>query len=110
MDECPFLRAEMTANYREILPHRSVFDKLLNECFSIGPGFRKKQDPGREPIDAMYDIGPLPLRCQFFRKKRERRRIVRVVRRHRQHFGRFIEDHNGIVLVKDAKLPPILLS
>lgn len=110
MNECPLVQAEMAANCREVLPHRGVPDKLLNECFPIWPGFCKEQNPRRETIDAMYDIGPLPLRCQFFRKKRKRRRKVGGVRRHRQHFGRLIEDHNGIVLIKDAKLPPILLS
>jgi len=110
MNECPFVQAEMAANCREILPHRGVSDKLLNECFSIWPGFCKEQNPRRETIDAMHDKGPLPLRFQFFRKKRERGRKVGVVRRHRQHFGRLIEDYNSIVLVKDAKLPPILLS
>src|SRR6187399_408090 len=75
MNECPFVRAEMTANDREILPHRGVSDKLLNECFSIWPGFCKKQNPGRVPIDAMYDKGPLPLRFQCRRKKSERRRL-----------------------------------
>jgi len=89
----------MTANCREILSHRGVSDKLLNECFSIRPGFCKQQNPGSETIDAVYDIGPLPLRFQFFRKERQRRRKVGVVGRHRQHFGWLIEDHNGIVLV-----------
>lgn len=102
MNECPLLQAEMTANRRQILPHRGVPDKLLNECFSIWPRFCKKQNSRRETIDAMYDVGPLPLRFQFFRKERERRRKVGGVRRHRQHLGRLVEHHNGIVLVKDA--------
>ena len=100
----------MTANRCQIFPHRAVPDKLLHECFSIWPGFCKEQNPRRETIDAMYDKGPLPLRFQFCRKKREGRWKIRVVGRHRQHFGRLIEDYHGIVLVKDAKLPPILLS
>src|SRR5579859_5343839 len=110
MNECPFSQAEMTANGCEILPHRGVPDKLLHECFSIRPGFCKEQNPGRVTIDAMYDKGPLPFRFQFCRKKREGRWKIGIVRRHRQHFGRLIEDYNGIVFVKDAKLPPILLS
>jgi len=110
MNECPFVQGQMTANRCEIFPHRRVSDKLLNKCFSIWPGFCKQQNPRRETIDAMYDKGPLPLRFQFCRKKREGRWKIGVVRRHRQHFGRLIEDYNGIVLVKDAKLLPILLS
>lgn len=99
MNECPLVEAEMTANCREILSHRGVSDKLLNECFSIWPGFCKQQNPRREPIDAVYDIGPLPLRFQFFRKERKRGRKVGGVGGHRQHFGGLVEDHNGIVLV-----------
>lgn len=110
VDECPLLHAEMTPNHREILPHRAVPDKLLNQRFSIPPAFREEQNSGRELIDPMHDIGPLPLRCQFFRKKRERGPKVGVVVGYCQHFGRLVEDHDGIVLVKDAKLPPILLS
>lgn len=110
MNECPLVPADITANHGQILPHRAVLDKLLNECFPIRPRFGKQQNPRRETIDAVYDIGPLPLRFQFFRKERESGRKVGGVRRHRQHFGRLVEDHNGLVLVKDAKLPPILLS
>src|ERR1700754_3705027 len=87
MNKCPLFQEEMTTNCCEILPHRSVSDKLLHECLSIWPGFCKEQDPRRETIDAMHDKGPLPLRFQFCRKKRERRRKIGVVRRHRQHFG-----------------------
>ena len=61
MNECPFFQPEMTANCCEIFPHRGVSDKLLNECFSIWPGFCKEQNPRRLTIDAMYDEGPLPL-------------------------------------------------
>lgn len=110
MNECPFVRAEVTANRREILPHRSVPDKLLHECFPIWPGLCKKQDPRREAINTMHDKDPLPFRFQFRRENREGRWKIGVVRGHRQHFGRLIEDYNGIVLVKNAKLPPVRLS
>ena len=110
MNECPFFQAEMTANCCEILPHWSVSDKLLNECFSIWPGFCKEQNPRCLTIDSMDDKGPLPLWFQFCRKKRKGRGKIGVILGHRQHFGRLIEDYNGIVLVKDAKLPPIVLS
>jgi len=110
MNECPFFQGEMTANCCEILPHGSVPDKLLHECLSIWPGFCKEQDPRRETIDAMHDKGALPPGFQFRRKKREGRWKIGVVRRHRQHFGRLIEDYNGIVFVKDAKLPMFLLA
>ena len=110
MNECPFLQAEVAANNCEILPHWSMPDKLLHECFSIRPGFCEEQDPGGEPIDAMHDKGLLPLRFQFCRKNREGRWKIGVVGRDREHFGRLIEDDNGIVLVKDAKLPPVGFS
>jgi hypothetical protein len=35
---------------------------------------------------------------------------MRVIRGHRQQLGRLIENYHCIVLVKDVKLPPILLS
>ena len=110
MNECPFVQAEMPANCREILPHRGVSDKLLHECFSIWPGFCKEQNPRCVTIDAMHHKGPLPLCFQFCRQKREGRGKIAIILRHRQHFGRLVEDNNGIVLVKDAKLPPSLLS
>ena len=62
MNESPLFGAEMPANYGEILPHRSMAEKLSNECVSIRLGFCKEQDPGRETIDAMYDKGSLPPR------------------------------------------------
>lgn len=71
MNQCPLLHAEMTANCGKILPHRGVLDKLLNESFSVWPGFCEEQNPGGVTIDAMYHESPLPLRFQLCRKKRE---------------------------------------
>jgi hypothetical protein len=59
VDERLFSVAEMSANYCEILPHRSVGEKLSNERVSIRPGFCKEQDPGRVTINAMYNKGAL---------------------------------------------------
>jgi hypothetical protein len=64
----PFFDAEMSTNHREILPHRTVFEKLSNECVSIPFGFRKEHNPGSKTIDAMHDEGSLSLRFQFCRK------------------------------------------
>lgn len=61
VNERPFFDAEMPANDCEILPHRSVAEKLLNQCVSIRPGFCKEQDPGSVTIDAMHDKSPLSL-------------------------------------------------
>src|SRR5262245_20450910 len=101
MNERHFVQGQMTAHRCEILPHRGVSYKRLTKCLSIWPDFCKEQNSRRETIDAMHDKGPLLLRFQFCRKKREDRWKIGVIRRHRQHFGRLIEDYNGIVLVKD---------
>ena len=110
MYKCPFFHAKMTAHYREIFPHRGVLDKLRDECFPIGPGFCKEQDPRGIPVDAMHHKGPLPPCFQLRRQEREGGGKIAFILGHRQHFGRLVEDNNGIVLVKNAKLPPSLLS
>jgi hypothetical protein len=58
----------------------------------------------------MHHKGPLSLCFELRRQKREGGGKIAFVLRHRQHFGRLVEDNNGIVLVKHAKLPPGLLS
>ncbi len=65
MNERPLFDTEMPADNCEILPHRSVGEKLPNESPTIPLGFRKEENPGSEPIDAMHDKGPLSLRFQF---------------------------------------------
>ena len=94
----------MPAHNREVLPHRSVAEKLLNECVSIRLSFRKEQNPRRETIDAMYDKGALSLQCKFCGKQRQSGRGMGAVNRHSRKSGRFIEDHHGIVFVKHGKL------
>ena len=64
VNERPFLDVEMAANYRKILPHRSVAEKLSNQRISIRLGLRKQQNPGRKTIDAMHDQGSLSLRFE----------------------------------------------
>ena len=58
----------------------------------------------------MYNKSPLPLSFQFFREKRQRRWGIGLIGGHGEQFGRLIKDDNGIVLVKHAQLPPILLA
>jgi hypothetical protein len=65
VNERPFFGSEMPANYREILPHWSMAEKLSNESISIRLGFCKEQNPGRKAIDAMYDKGSLSIQFQF---------------------------------------------
>jgi hypothetical protein len=105
VNERPFLGVETPANYREILPHGSMAEKLSNECIAIRLSFRKEQNPGRETIDAMYDKGSLSLQFKFRGEKRQGGRSIGALNRHSRKSGRFIEDHHGIVFVKHDKLP-----
>jgi hypothetical protein len=65
VNERPFFDAEMSANHGQILPHRTVAEKLSNQCVSIPVGFCKEQNPRGKTIDAMYDKGSLSPRVQF---------------------------------------------
>ena len=105
VNERPFFGGQMPANYCQILSHRSMAEKLSNECVSIRFGFCKEQSPGRETIDAMYDKGSLSLRFQFCGKKRQGRRCIGAFHRHSQKSGRFIQGHDRIVFVEDDKFP-----
>ena len=87
VNERPFFDAEISANDCEILPHRTMAEKLSNECVSIRLGFCKEQNPGRETIDAMYDKGSLSLRFQFCEKKRQGGRCIGAFHRHSQKSG-----------------------
>jgi hypothetical protein len=105
VNERPFFGVDMPANHREILPHRSMAEKLSNECVSILLGFCKKQNPGRKTIDAMYDKRPLSLRLQFCGQKGEGGRSIGALHRHSRKPGGFVDGHDGIVFVKHDKLP-----
>ena len=61
VNERSFFGLEVPAHDCEILPHRSMFEKLPNQRFAIWPGLGKQQDSGCVSIDAMYDKGPLSL-------------------------------------------------
>jgi len=69
MNERPFAARELAANYRKVLPHRSMAKKLSDQGLSIHLRFCKEQNPGRKTIDAMYDKRSLSLRLQFGIKK-----------------------------------------
>jgi hypothetical protein len=104
VNERPFFGADMPANYREILPHRSMAEKLSDECVSIRLGFCKEQNPGRKTIDAMYDKCSLSLRFQFCGKKRQGGRSIGALHRHSRKSGGFVDGHDGIVFVKRDKV------
>jgi hypothetical protein len=105
VNERPFFGPEMPTNYREILPHRSVAEKLSYESISIRLGFGKEQNPGRKAIDAMHDKGSLSLQFQSCGKKRQSGRSIGAFHRHSRKSGGFIEGHDGIVFVKHDQLP-----
>ena len=105
VNERPFFRRKMAANYRQVLSHRSMGKKLSNQCIPIPRAFCKEQNPGREPIDAMDDKGSLSLRFQFCGKKRQGGRCIRAFYRNSQKSGRFIDGNNRIVFVEDSQLP-----
>lgn len=102
VNQRPFFRTEMPTNYCKILPYRSMTKKLSNECISIGLGFCKEQNPGREAIYAMDNKSPLSLRFQFCGKKRQGGRCIGAFDRHSQKAGGFIERQDGIIFVEDG--------
>lgn len=59
MNQRSCFNAEVAPHYREVLPHWRMGEKLSHERISIPIGFRKQQDTGDKPIDAMDDQGPL---------------------------------------------------
>ncbi len=61
VNERAFFVLEVPAHDREILPYRSMVEKLPDQRLPIRPALGKQQDPGCVSINAMYDEGPLPL-------------------------------------------------
>lgn len=68
--QSPLPGLEPPAQYRQILPHWSVAEKLANEDLSIRLGLCEEQNAGREPVDAMDDQGSLSLPRQSRGKQR----------------------------------------
>ena len=104
VNERPFFGGDVPANYREILPHGSMAEKLSNECVSIRLGFCKEKDSGRETVDAMYDKRSLSLKFQFCGKKGPGGLNMGAFHRHSMKAGGFVEGHDGIVFVKHHEL------
>jgi len=115
VNERPFWGAETPANYREILPHRSMAEKLSNEYIPVRLSLRKEQNPGRKTIDAMYGKSPLSPQFEFCGKKRQCGGSVGASNRNSRKSGGFIDDRYGVVFVKhgelprETRLPPILV-
>ena len=105
VNERPFSGVEMSPNYCEIPPHRGMAEKLSNEYVPIRLGGRKEQNPGRKPIDAMYDKDSSSGRFQFCAKQRQGGLSIGVPYRHGRKPGRFIDGHDSIVFEKHGNLP-----
>lgn len=103
VNERPFFGVEVPANDCEILPHRCMAQKLSDQGIAVRSRLGKEQYPGRVTIDAVHHKGPLSSHSQFSGENGKSGRSSKVLGRHRQQFGRFIESHDGIVFVKDDK-------
>ena len=105
MNQSSLIGLKTSAKYRQILPHWSMAEKLSNQYLAIRRGFSEDQNAGRETIDAMDNMGSLSPQRQSRGKQRQSGRTIGAFDRHRWEAGRFVEDHQGIVLVKHGKLP-----
>jgi len=90
----------MSANHCEILPHRSVGEKLLDQCVSIRLGLGKEQNAGGKAVDAVDDKGPLSFRSQFRGNERPCGRSIGAFDRHGWKSGWFVDGHDGVVFVE----------
>src|ERR1022692_2314108 len=104
MHQRPCLSRETAAQDREILPHRSVCEKLSHQRMSIRIALREQQRSRGKTIDAMHDQSSLSLRLKSRGKQRQRGRSTRTLNRHSQKAGRFVENNHGIVFVKHGKV------
>ena len=105
VDERSFTGAQMSADHRKILPHRSVAEKLLHQRVAVPLSLGKEHNSGGEAIDAVYDKCLLPLPFQFAGKKRPDGRRVGAFHRHCGKAGRLINRHNRVVFIKHGKIP-----
>ncbi len=64
MNKRTYRSIETATHHREILPHRSVGEKLPHQCISIPIGLGKQQNSGGKAINAVHDQRPLPLLFQ----------------------------------------------
>ena len=76
------LNRETSAHHRQILPHRSMVEKLPDQGIAIATRLRKQQRPRGKAIDAMHDQRPLFFRLELRGKQRQRRRDIRALNRH----------------------------
>lgn len=104
VNERPFFGAGTPANRREVLPHRSVGEKLSNQCVPIRLALGKEQHPGGKTIDAVHDHCPLPLPLQLRGKKRQGGRSIGALHGHSRQAGRFVDGYDSIVFVQHNQL------
>src|SRR6202165_128385 len=103
VDERSLLSGETATHDREILPHRSVGEKLPHQRRSIRRSLGKKQSPRRKSIDAMYDQRFLLLQFETGRQQRPCRRSSGTRNWHRQEPWRFVDNDHRIVFVEHGK-------
>ncbi len=104
VDERPCLSFDTAAHYRQILPYRSMREKLMHEHLPICPGLRKQQNPGSKTIDAMHDQGPLFFQLKVCSEQRQSGRSLGTFYRYSQKSGWFVESDDGIVFVQHGNL------
>ena len=91
--------------HREIVPYRTVVEKLTHEPRTIRIGLGKQQNAGGKPIDAMHHQGALSLSLEFGDEQRQSGRGIGAFNRHRQESGWFVDHDHRIVFVKHGQLP-----
>ena len=107
---------KMPANNRQILPHRRMAEKLMNQDIAVPLGLGKEHDPGGNPVNAMHDKSLLSLPLQFRRKKRPGGRRIRTFHRHSCQSRGLVDGHDCVVFIKENEFPgetgppPVLLS
>src|SRR5215831_15957236 len=100
MDERSFSRAEMPPDHRQILPDRSMSEKLPDKRIPIRLGRREEHDARRKPVDAVYDEGLSSRTPQARANQRECGGRIRVFHGNRRESGRFIDSDDSVILVK----------
>ena len=115
VNQRPFPNADPPPNNGEILPHRSVAQKLSNQCVPVRLRFCKQKHARCITVDPMHHQRPLSSPCQRGGKKREGGRSIRALHRHGRESSRLVDGHHRIVFVQHdelprvTRLPPILL-
>lgn len=99
-----FLRAEMSANNREVLPHGRVSKELADESVTIALRLGKEQDARGKSVDPMHNERTLSLPPECSGHQGQRRHGVGSFDRYGWHSGRFIDRDDRFIFVEDLKV------